>query len=113
MTIADAIKEVGKILIGSGADSIKKKVSVTIEDTKKKIQQTVEYVIKTTVVFLIIVLGFIFALVGLSRYLTETVPSLDHGLGFLVIGGGLVVLGLIVKALTPKRKTYSNHFLTG
>ncbi|MAE13646.1 hypothetical protein CMO92_03700 [Candidatus Woesearchaeota archaeon] len=103
MSFRGFFKDVSKVFLGDSMKSVlagvKEKVEETIEETQKKIEIVTARVIKTLVVFLICALGFIFALVGLATYLTETVPRFDHGLGYLVVGGVLVLLGLVVKVL--------------
>ncbi|MBN1645883.1 hypothetical protein JW868_02470 [Candidatus Woesearchaeota archaeon] len=102
MAGSSILKEVLKFLGQGGVDSIKKKVDTTVEQTKKKVELIVTNALKISAVFVIVVVGFIFALVGVSKYLSETVNALNHGLGFLVVGAVLIILALIVKGLSPK-----------
>ena len=96
-------KETAGFFMGDSVQSVlsgvKEKVEETIEETQKRIEIITAKVIKALIVFIICAVGVIFALVGFSTYLTETYPAFNHGLGFLVVGGVLILLGLVVKAL--------------
>lgn len=81
-------------------ENVKEAVSDTIEQTEKKIEIVVKKVVKTTLIFLIMIIGFIFVLVGLGKYLSETFPQFSHGLGFAVVGLVLIIIGWISRALS-------------
>jgi hypothetical protein len=90
---------VGKEMADDLLGNVKDKISETIEDTQEKVEQVTKHVIKSLTLLLIFFLGLIFLLVGVSQSLEDKVASLTPGLGFVVVGGVLVILTIIVKAL--------------
>jgi hypothetical protein len=44
-------------------------------------------------------IGAMFILIGLAKYLNETVPGLAHGVGTILIGVILIVLALFVRVM--------------
>ncbi|MBN2458917.1 hypothetical protein JXB28_01405 [Candidatus Woesearchaeota archaeon] len=97
--MANFFKEIGKFLLGEGLSKFTEKVDKTIKDVEKKIEIITMKVIKTSILFLMMCVGAIFLLVGLSQYLNSTVPALRHGLGTVVVGAVLIALALFVKAM--------------
>jgi len=79
---------------------LKSKFEGMLEDFQERIRKAIERAIKRAIIFLLIIIGFIFALVGFARYLTETVPSLDHGMGFVVVGLVLIFLAIIARVFS-------------
>lgn len=92
------ITELGSSILGEGvravADEIQEKVQQTMDDLHRRIEHTVHHTLKILTLYVIIFIGFIFVLVGFARYLTEIIPALDHGLGFIIVGMVLVLMGL-------------------
>jgi len=96
-------KDLGSFLAKEGinktVDNIKKKVDTTISDVEKKIEIITVKVIKTSILFLMMVTGGLFMLVGLAQYLNETISTLGHGLGTVLVGAILIVLALFVRIM--------------
>lgn len=94
------------ILLGEQAeailDSVKTKVDRTIEETEAKVAIATRKVVQTLAIVFIIFLGFVFVLVGISQYL-EKIPSLEGGLGYVLVGAVLVIFALIGRLLTGYR----------
>jgi len=88
-------KEVTSDLLGG----IRNKISETIEETQEKVEKVTKYVIKSLALLMIFFTGLIFLLVGLGQTLEDKVSSLTQGMGFIVIGGVMVLIAIIVKAL--------------
>jgi hypothetical protein len=97
--MAGFFKEIGNFLLGEGITKLQEKVDETFKKVEQKIEIITKKVIKTSILFVMIFVGMIFILVGLAKYLNETVPGLDHGLGTLLVGAILIALALFVKAM--------------
>ncbi|MFH1401026.1 MAG: hypothetical protein ABIH41_05910 [Nanoarchaeota archaeon] len=89
------LKEILSFITGEGLRSAKD----AVRQTREEIERAAKESVKRAIIGVIMLIGFIFFLVGLSAYLDATVPSLGYGLGYMVVGGGMVLLGLIVKWL--------------
>ncbi|MFH1072854.1 MAG: hypothetical protein V1743_05485 [Nanoarchaeota archaeon] len=94
------VGKAGSYLIGEGIDIVKRKMDEEIEEMQRRIELTIKQVLKRITLVIILFTGALFILAGLGKYLSETVPSLDHGLGYVFIGGLLVVLAVLVKLFT-------------
>jgi len=79
---------------------IKERFEEVIKDTKEQIREAVERAVKKTIMAMLMLIGVLFALVGIAKYLSETVPSLSNGLGFVVVGLILLFLGIMVRVLS-------------
>jgi len=97
--MANFLKDIGKFLLGEGITSLKKTVDKTIHDIEERVEKATIKVIKTSVLFLMMTVGVLFLLIGLAKYLNETIPGLAHGLGTILIGGVLIVLALFVRLM--------------
>lgn len=97
--MANFFKDLGKFLVGEGLGSLKKTVDKTVKDIEVKVERATIKVIKTSVLFLMMAVGALFILIGLAKYLNETVPAFDHGLGTILVGAILIVLGLFVRMM--------------
>lgn len=97
--MANFFKDIGKFLLGEGMAKLTEKVDKTIKDIEKKIEIVTIKVIKTSILFLMIIVGALFMLIGLAKYLNETVPGLNHGLGTVIVGAVLVALAFFVRAM--------------
>lgn len=80
-------------------DGIKAKVNETIAEMEKRVERATVKVIKASILFLMMFVGALFLLIGLSQYLNETVPSLAHGLGTVIVGAVLIVLALFARMM--------------
>ncbi|MFH1506504.1 MAG: hypothetical protein ABIE94_05980 [archaeon] len=80
--------------------TLKSKVDEFLEDLKERVKESVERMVKSIIIGILVFIGFIFALVGFARYLTETFPGLDHGLGYVVVGLILIFIGIIAKVFS-------------
>lgn len=97
--MANFFKEIGKFLLGEGLSTLKKTVNSTIKNVEEKIERATLKVIKTSILFLMMIMGALFILIGFAKYLNETVPGLAHGLGTILIGAILIVLAVFVRIM--------------
>src|SRR4030043_301003 len=97
--MAQLLKETGKVSIGGGINKLKDKVDKTIKDVEQRVERATIKVIKTLTLFVMMLIGALFILIGLAQYLNETVPGLRHGLGTVLIGAVLLVLALFVRLM--------------
>lgn len=88
----DFLKSIGSLLGESFIDDFKVKVDKTMDDVKVSVEQIVEMVIRKTIAFFLLLIGLIFGLVGLSRFLTQRVPAFSDGIGYVVVGLVLILL---------------------
>ena len=79
---------------------MKSKLEDFLEDTREQIRVAVERAVKKAILGLIMMVGVIFALVGLAKYLSETVPSFANGIGYIVLGLALLFIAIIAKVLS-------------
>jgi len=92
-------KEAGNFVLGGGMSKLKDKVDRTINDLEQKIEIITKKVIKTSILFLMMFIGAMFILIGFAKYLNETVPAFNHGLGTMLVGAVLIVLALFVRMM--------------
>lgn len=86
-SLADLAKYVtGEALIGAA------------EHVKNTVDETVARVIKASALFIIFVIGMTFLVIGAARFLQAYNGWVD-GTGYVLVGGVLILLGFIVKAL--------------
>jgi protein-S-isoprenylcysteine O-methyltransferase Ste14 len=97
--MAGFLNDIGKFILGEGVSKLKAKVDETIKNVEVRIERATVKVIKTSILFLMMLVGIIFLLVGLAQYLNATVPHLAHGLGTVLVGAILIVLALFVRIM--------------
>jgi len=97
--MGNVFKDILGFLAGEGLSTLKKTVDKTIKDVEERVERATIKVIKTSILFLMMVVGFLFILIGLAKYLNETVPGLAHGIGTMLVGGILIVLALFVRVM--------------
>lgn len=90
MSFGETIKTILSYLTGEAVEAAGK-----IQD---RIEETTRRAIKASILYIVFLLGFLFVLIGLANYLQAT-NAWTEGTGLLVIGGALLFLGLLVKAL--------------
>lgn len=90
---------VSKEVAGDILGGVKDKIEETIENTQERVEQVTKHVIKSLTLLLMFFIGLIFILVGFSQYLEERFVSISQGMGLLYVGGIMVILAVIVKAL--------------
>ena len=93
-------KTLGKFLIGEAylVRQVEKGVDKTIHEAEKKIEHLTVKAIKASAVFMLILLGLIFSLVGLSNYLTSRY-ALTDGFGYIYVGLALIFLGWFARLI--------------
>lgn len=67
-----------------------------IERAEKKVEQVTKKALKAATVFIMVLIGLIFILVGLSKYL-DVALKLQPGVGLMLVGIVLFLLGLFAK----------------
>ena len=94
-------EQVMNIIVGTSKkgllDSVKEKVSETMEEAEERLERAIKKVLSITAVFLIVFIGFIFVLVGLAKFLTESVTSFNFGVGYIIVGAGIIILALLFR----------------
>ena len=95
--MASFFKEIGNFLLGEGMSKLKENVNKTIKDVEQRVERATIKVIKTLTLFVMMLIGALFILIGLAQYLNEIVPGLRHGLGTVLIGAILILLALFVR----------------
>ena len=80
--------------------SLKDKFDDLMDDMQQRMELAIEKAIKRFIMLVLMFMGIIFSLVGLSKYLSETIPNLSNGLGFVVVGLALLFLGILTKLLS-------------
>ena len=91
MTLKETLKGFAKYLTGEALIG----AAETFRDT---VDQTVARVIKASALFIIFLTGVVFFIIGLARFLQEYNGWVD-GTGYALVGGILILLGFVVKAL--------------
>lgn len=66
---------------------------------RMRLDEAMRAIVKGAVIFLMLSLGFIFLLVGVSAFM-DAVFSLVPGAGLMIIGGALILLGLFAYAMS-------------
>jgi hypothetical protein len=96
-------KSIFSFIAGIGGETImttlQEKVSETMDEAEARIERAVKRILTALTLFIILFTGFIFVLVGLAKYLTESVTSLNFGLGFVLVGACLIILALLIKVI--------------
>ncbi len=77
-------------------DDIRTTTVELMDDMDKQLKIAVSHAVKSFISATITVLGLIFALVGISRYLESQFSALSDGLGFVVVGLSIAIIGLII-----------------
>ena len=95
-------KSVAGIFGESIMDDIQEKVDTTLDNAKLKIEIIVEQVLKKLSLFIIVMIGVIFGLTGLAKYLTAKVPSFANGIGYVIVGLFLLLLARFVSYMSKK-----------
>ncbi len=73
-------------------------IEALLADARAQAREAMREAVRSFALLLLFVWGTLFALVGLALFLSSRVEALRGGLGFLVVGLGLVLLGLLVRA---------------
>lgn len=89
------LKGIFKTLVGYLTGEALLEAAHTIEET---VDHTTQKVIKASTLYIIFVIGMLFFLIGLSRFLQAYNGWVD-GVGFAVIGASLIFIGIIAKSL--------------
>lgn len=100
MSFKEIFKDIVSSFVGGTIiEDVKQGVKQTMDDVEKRTIKLVNNIIKSFVVVSMILLGMIFALVGFSKYLSETVGILNHGIGYVIVGAGLILLAAFAKLM--------------
>lgn len=97
MTVRHTIRKFGKSLLQEGMSAIKTLEEARVADIKEKVEIAIHHAIKRIAIIVLFLAGALFILVGLGRYLSETVPGFEHGIGYAFIGACLILVGFIGK----------------
>lgn len=91
MGLKKTLSNLSKFLTGEAMVGAAKALEETVDHTTEK-------VIKAASLYVIFVIGLLFFLVGLAKFLQAYNVWVD-GAGFLVVGTSLILLGFLVKGL--------------
>ena len=91
MSFAETFKQIASYLTGEALIG-------AVEGIQDRIDETTRKVIKASVLYVIFVIGALFMLVGLSQFV-QAHWGWTQGLGFVLVGGALVLLGFFAKAV--------------
>ncbi|MFP4119292.1 MAG: hypothetical protein ACLFTH_04525 [Candidatus Woesearchaeota archaeon] len=84
---------------GAFAKLIRNAVSNMLGEAQERIQAVIRDAVRSMLFMVLTFTALIFILFGLGKYLTATVPGLAHGVGFAVVGAGILVLVLFAYLL--------------
>jgi len=82
-------------LLGGGVSSAKKAAFETIDRAKLGVEEATKRVLKAASIFVLIILGLIFVLVGLANYL-DAINNWISGVGLMIVGGVIILLMIVV-----------------
>ncbi|MGM5481133.1 MAG: hypothetical protein ACQESE_01845 [Nanobdellota archaeon] len=78
---------------------IRSTISDSLKEMQERLQEALQTAVRSVLLMSLTLVALIFILVGLSKYLSVTVPGLAGGLGYAVVGGGVLFLVLITYLL--------------
>lgn len=81
--------------------NIKSLVTSTLDNVQKSIKDTIEFIIKKAFSFILMIIGVIFLLVGISRYI-EIAFNLANGVGYILVGITIVLIGVIINLMSKR-----------
>ena len=87
----DAFSKKAKTLF----NDIRTTTAELMDDMDRQLKIAVNHAVKSFISATITVLGLIFALVGISKYLESQFNILSDGLGFVVVGLAIIIIGFI------------------
>lgn len=99
-----------KILTKSFLSGLESAVETTMNRAEIKAEEIIEIaeekatvflnnLVKGAILFTLALIGFIFALVGLGTYLSQTIDQLNNGVGFIVIGVIVLIVVIFAKVI--------------
>ena len=92
--IFSTVAEVGtNAIIGN----LRAAATETMEEAQRRVQEATVKALKAATIFIIMIFGLILVIVGIGNYLSNTVPALANGLGYVLVGGVLMGLGLLIQ----------------
>ena len=96
--ILETVLDVVQRFVGAVTAGLAGPIEALLADARAQAREAMREAVRSFALILLFVWGTLFALVGLALYLSSRVEALQGGLGFLVVGLGLVLLGLLVRA---------------
>lgn len=96
--ILETVLDVVQRFVGAVAAGLAGPIEALLADARAQAREAMREAVRSFALLLLFVWGTLFALVGLALFLSSRVEALRGGLGFLVVGLGLVLLGLLVRA---------------
>jgi hypothetical protein len=111
MTVLSFLK---KLVKSSFLDGLEHAVKGTLEDAEHRAEEVIDHaekratifmhnMLKGTILLFLGTIGFVFTLVGLATYLTQSIPSMSRGVGFIVIGGILFLMVVFAKFIQREK----------
>jgi len=79
--------EVSKVV-----EEVKEEVEDTLDDAKKKISDIVDHLTSRFLSFSLIIIGIVFGLLGVTKFLSESV-KLGYDLAYLIVGLVVLIIG--------------------
>lgn len=95
--IRQGVSMIADIGINAIIGNLRAAATGTMEEAQRRGEELLHRALKALAVFFIMVFGLVLAIVGLGGYLSATVPGLGNGLGYIVVGGVLILLGLVIQ----------------
>lgn len=95
MSLSKSLGKIGAYLLGEGIDNLKGNVDAKLEEIKVRVEIAVKHATKMLTVVILILIGAVFVLTGVAKYLSETVSGLDNGMGYVLVGVCVLFIGII------------------
>ena len=97
------IKRLGRSLVKEGITAIERLEDAKITDIKEKVDVAIRHAEKRIAILVLFIAGALFLLAGLGKYLSETVPGFERGIGYVFVGACLIVIGFIGRMFMSER----------
>ncbi len=90
--IGGVVSGIIKNKISDKVEDLKENIDKIIEETEVKIMVFTEELIKKITNVFLILLGVIFGLVGIAKYLSSNFSIFQNGIGYLVVGVVIIII---------------------
>ncbi|MFH1649839.1 MAG: hypothetical protein ABIA93_04780 [Candidatus Woesearchaeota archaeon] len=76
---------------------LEEKVDSAMDKAEQRLERATKKVIRASIIFLLSIVGFLFILVGLSKWFEQIWP-IAQGMGLVIVGGFLIFIAIIARA---------------